>query len=65
MTGGTSNGFVLGALVTWNEKLGTIVDLQVDGDGAMAEITFDDGDHKIFKTESGAISRSSSRPGLR
>src|SRR4051812_19395650 len=43
---------VEGALVTWNEKLGTIIDLQVDGDGAAAEITFDDGGQKIINTES-------------
>src|SRR4051812_26147584 len=48
---------VVGALVTWQDKLGVIVSLQVDGDGAMAEVRFDDGDHKFFKTESGAIER--------
>lgn len=47
----------VGALVTWQEKLGVIVGMEVDGDGAMAEVSFDDGEQMFFKTEAGQIAR--------
>lgn len=48
---------VIGALVRWQEKLGVVVGLEVDGDGAMAEVSFDDGTSMFFKTDAGQIVR--------
>lgn len=50
---------VTGALVTWgpHEQLGVVHKIEVDGDGAAAEVGFDDGSHMIFKTEAGVLRR--------
>jgi ATP-dependent helicase HepA len=50
---------VLGALVAWgpHEQLGVIQGLQIDGDGQVAEIGFDDGSTKFIKTEAGVLQR--------
>jgi SNF2 family DNA or RNA helicase len=55
--------FVVGALVQWQEKLGVIVGLQADGDGELAEVDFDDGEHMFFKADSGQITRVVLGPG--
>jgi hypothetical protein len=49
--------FVVGALVKWQEKLGTIVSLDTDGDGALVGVNFDDGESMFFKTDAAQISR--------
>ncbi|MEA2495913.1 MAG: hypothetical protein QOJ29_3824 [Thermoleophilaceae bacterium] len=61
--GGITAELVVGALVEWQGKLGFIVGMDVDGDGAMAEVSFDDGERMFFKTEAGQISRVQLSPG--
>src|SRR5829696_2772467 len=50
---------VTGALVTWgpHEQLGVVHKIDVDGDGAAAEVAFDDGSHMYIKTNAGVLSR--------
>jgi ATP-dependent helicase HepA len=56
--------FAVGALVKWQESLGVIICLEVDGDGASAEVSFDSGDRMLFKTDSGQIVRVELSPGM-
>ena len=56
--------FVVGALVSWQERLGVIIGLEVDGDGASVEVSFDNGDRMLFKADSGQIVRVELSPGM-
>jgi SNF2 family DNA or RNA helicase len=59
------SGVLLGALVSWgpHEQIGVVQGIQVDGDGEMVDVGFDDGTHKYFKTEAGVIQRIRLQPG--
>ncbi|HEU4974150.1 MAG TPA: helicase-related protein [Baekduia sp.] len=48
---------VNGALVEWQGQLAVVVAVSEDGDGAMAEVQFDNGDKKFFKSDSGQLTR--------
>ena len=56
---------LLGALVSWgpHEQVGVVQGIQVDGDGEMVEVGFDDGTHKYFKTEANVVHRIRLQPG--
>ncbi len=58
-----NDGFDVGVVVRWQDKLGVVGSIEVDGDGAVASVNFDDGDTMNFKTDSGQIVRVRFEPG--